>query len=488
MLQAATCAKLYTYPDRAGAAGTTVVPEVAASLPHLSPDGKTHTIEMRRTYRFHTGQRITATNYVAAFNRAANPQLQSPAQTYLREIVGANAAMAGSAESISGVQALGRYRLRIRTTRRVPDLVARLTMPYFCPIAVNTPIDPAGISAPLGSGPYFVASRVPNRLIVLERNRHYRGPRAANVDRVVWEIGRTPEACRVALDDDAVDYCLQIPVTAWEEIAGDHPVNAEDGRLFRAATLGVWFFAFNHDRPAFRGPGQIPLKKAINLALDRPAFVRLAGPLGAVSTDQLLPPALGRPASIYPSGRVSEARLRRARAVLADARRKPKRLVLYAPNVGLFVPRSEIFRSSMQRLGIDVVIQYFSPDSWLERIGTRGEPFDVTLSGWGADYADADAILRPLVDGTTLRDSNNTNYAYYDNAAVNRELAGTRLLTGRARRRALADLDVRLMRDDPPYAPFLNTAARVFVSASTGCVVIDRVSAGLLNLVAACKK
>ena len=37
------------------------------------------------------------------------------------------------------------------------------------------------------------------------------------------------------------------------------------------------YFAFNHDRPAFKGVGQIPLKQAINWAIDRPALVRAAG-------------------------------------------------------------------------------------------------------------------------------------------------------------------------------------------------------------------
>ena len=89
LVQAATCAKLYATPDRAAPAGTRVVPEVAVAHPDVSPDGRTHTIELRRTYRFHSGQRVTAANYVAAVNRAANPRMQSQAVSYLREIVGA---------------------------------------------------------------------------------------------------------------------------------------------------------------------------------------------------------------------------------------------------------------------------------------------------------------------------------------------------------------------------------------------------------------
>ena len=41
---------------------------------------------------------------------------------YLNDIVGANAVLAGKAQTISGVKALGPYTLQIRTTRPMPDL------------------------------------------------------------------------------------------------------------------------------------------------------------------------------------------------------------------------------------------------------------------------------------------------------------------------------------------------------------------------------
>ena len=276
MIMFATCAKLYNYPDKPAPEGAIAVPEVATGLPVVSKDGKTQTIRLKRTYRFHTGGRITAANFVAAFNRVANPKLESPASAYLHEIVGADAVLGGRAPTISGVRALGPYALEIRTTRPLPDLVSRLTMPFFCPIAVNTPVQE--INDPLGSGPYYVASRVPNRQVVLERNRFYRGPRPANVDRAVWTI-RGREACRVAVERNELDYCagLGVPSSAYAELAAKYGINKKNGRFFFTPELVMEYFAFNHDRPAFKGVGQIPLKQAINWAIDRPALVRAAG-------------------------------------------------------------------------------------------------------------------------------------------------------------------------------------------------------------------
>jgi len=487
-IENATCAKLYNYPDKPAPEGAIVVTEVAKSFPQVSKDGKTQTIELRRTYRFHTGQRITAANFVAAFNRDANPKLQSPAASYgyLNGIVGADDVIAGKAKTVSGVRAIGRYKLQIRTTRPLPDLVSRLTMPFFCPIPTNTPLQE--INDPLGSGPYYVASRVPNRQVVLERNRFYRGSRPGNVDRAVWTIGTGREECRQKVEQNELDYCggLGIPTSDYAEIAAKYGINRKEGQFFFHPTLETDFFAFNHDRPSFKGVGQIPLKQAINWAIDRPALVRAAGYLGGKRTDQILPPALARGASIYPLEGVTERSLARARALLAKAKLRPTRLVLYAQNPDPFPAVAQIFQFNLKRLGIDVEIKYFSAASFPEKVGIRGEPFDVALTPWTVDYADPDAFFGPQLDGTRLRPTGNTNYAYFDRPRYNREIERIERLAGEARRKAWADLDVEMMQDDPPWAPVMYGARRDFVSKSFGCYVFHPVYS--LDVAAACKK
>jgi oligopeptide transport system substrate-binding protein len=486
-IEFATCAKLYNYPDQPEPEGAIVAPELATGFPKVSRDGKTQTIQLKRTYRFHTGQWITSANFVAAFNRDANPKLQSPAIAYLHEIMGAEAVIDGKTQTISGVRALGPYTLQIRTTRPLSDLVSRLTMPFFCPIAPSTPLEE--INDPLGSGPYYVASRIPNRQVVLERNRFYRGPRPANVDRVKWTVGVGAEACRIAVERNALDHCsgAPFPSSDYAEIAARYGINRKDGQFFFHPLLGIEYFAFNHDRTAFKGVGQIPLKQAINWAIDRPALVRARGYLGGKRTDQILPPAIGRNESIYPLGGVTERSLAKARALLAKARFKPRKLVLYTLNGGADPALAQIFQFNMQRLGIDVEIRYFPVGTFWEKAGTRGEPFDIALApSWIADYADPIAFFGPLLNGNNLKQTGNQNIAYFDRPKWNREIERIDRLTGGTRRRAWAKLDVEMMRDDPPLAPFRNAILRVFVSTSFGCYVFHPVFG--LDIAAACKK
>ncbi len=161
---------------------------------------------------------------------------------------------------------------------------------------------------------------------MLERNRFYRGPRPANVDRIVWTFA-SPGACRQAADRNEVDHCWFVPPQDIPQIVARYGINRR--RFFRHQALLTFFFTFNHDRPAFKGTGQIPLKQAINLVLDRHALAAASPYLSLKRTDQILPEGLGRDASIYPLGVPPERSIARARTLVARAAVKPDKLVLY---------------------------------------------------------------------------------------------------------------------------------------------------------------
>jgi hypothetical protein len=59
-------------------------------------------------------------------------------------------------------------------------------------------------------------------------------------------------------------------------------------------------------------------------------------------------------------------------------------------------------------------------------------------------------------------------------------------MTGEARRRAWAELDVDLMRTNPPWAPFIHGTRRDFISKSFGCYLPHPWEA--VDFAAACKK
>jgi len=57
-LEYATAAKLFNYPDRAGPAGSKLVPEVASKF-KVSNNGRTYTFFIRKGFRFSDGAKVT---------------------------------------------------------------------------------------------------------------------------------------------------------------------------------------------------------------------------------------------------------------------------------------------------------------------------------------------------------------------------------------------------------------------------------------------
>ena len=173
-----TACKLYNFPDKEAPAGSQLQPEVAAGLPVVSNGGKTYTIKLKNTYKFSDGSKVTASSFVDAFNRNANPKLQSPSTPFMDVIAGLQAVVDGKATKISGVSAPNATTLVINLTKPAPDLVSRLTMPFFqaIPKSLASNADPNGVLTYAGCGPYYFSARTPNKSITLKRNPNYKGP------------------------------------------------------------------------------------------------------------------------------------------------------------------------------------------------------------------------------------------------------------------------------------------------------------------------
>jgi peptide/nickel transport system substrate-binding protein len=467
-LEYATGAMLLNYPDAPAPRGSRLVPEVASGFPRVSKDGKTYTFRLKRTYRFSNGRPVTATAFAWALNRGLNRRMAAPAQHFLEDVVGAQDVVNGRAALARGVLVPDPFTLRIRLTRRAPDFLARLAMPFFMAIPPSLPANPDGIQAPVVSaGPYFIREWTMKRRIVLERNRYYRGPRPHNVRRVIVDIGLPLETIKLNIDSGATDTG-DIPPAAHAELGRRYGVRRRSpGRYFANPDGSIRYLALNHDRPLFRGPtrvGNMRLKQAINFAIDRRAMVAQYGAFAGSVHDQLLPPTMRgfRDVALYPR----RPDLERARA-LASGNLRHASAVLYCRNRAPAPAVCEIVQADLRRIGLEVDIR-LEPRAGYVDYRRRGEPFDMLLWAWRMDFFDPyDFIF--LVDGDTIRPTNNTNLSYFDHKDFNRRIARANAMTGAARYRAFSRLDVDLMREAAPVAVYGAPNERRYVSARTGC-------------------
>jgi ABC-type transport system substrate-binding protein len=471
----ATQLKLMSFPDREGAAGSRMRAEASAGFPRISRDGRTYTFTIKRGFRFSNGSAVTSANFRAAISRALNSRMQSPASSFL--------------DDVASYRTPNSRTLVVRLKRVAPDFLARMSMPFFSAIPTNRPIVPEGVGAPLVSaGPYYLREWKKNDSALAVRNPHWNNARQpyralgrpALVNQIVWKSGVTPAASRLRVQNNDTDLGYAAPAQ-YSEIAAQYGINR--GRFFVRKNLVFWYLALNNNSPLFRNNAR--LRQAVNHAVDRPQMVRQHGYLGGGRTDQVLPPGMPgfRDGNIYSLRGANAARARQ----LAQGNTRSGKAVFYAFNTSFGPTVAQVVQFNLRQIGIDVEIRQFDRVVQHEKVGTRGEPFDISHSGWGADYPDPYNFINVLLDGRRIQATNNVNESYFNTPSFNRKMERASRLFGAARLRAYGNLDIDISRNAAPLVSYVNTNARVFVGPDVGPFVFSGVNS-TTNIVATGKK
>src|SRR5215471_8892775 len=406
-LEAATCLKLVNYPDKPMPQAAVLVPEAAKSMPRVSADGKTYTFTIRPGFKFNTGEEVTAQTFANVINRDLNPKLASPSVAFIGDVVGADAVTKKKAKTASGVHASGNT-LTIRLTKQAPDFVARMAMNFFCAVPLDTPVPLKANNIP-GAGPYYIASRTPNRQVILERNPNYGGTRPHHVDRIVATVNTNINQSLLQVKAGEADYDLYgLPQTAAAELSKQYGVNK--GRFWVHSINAVDYLAINTRRVK-----DVSIRKAINYAIDRPAIIRQAGVLAGQPTDQILPPTLRgfREAELYP---LNGPDLARAKALMKG---RTLKMTLYSTNDPVAQGQDQVIVANLKAIGITVTPKPLPFSPLLAATGDPTEPYDLVLIGWFADYPDPVDFINILFNGKNIIPQNNNNLALLNVAALN---------------------------------------------------------------------
>jgi ABC-type oligopeptide transport system substrate-binding subunit len=285
-------------------------------------------------------------------------------------------------------------RLTLRLKSPLPNLPSRLAAPYFCAVPPDTPFTREGVDALPSAGPYYVASHVQGRSLVLRRNPNYHGPRPSRLAEIRYRIGVPPKRAVAAIEAGRADYLeLHPPGDPGVSAATDRRLACRYGPRSAAARAGrqqlftqpapnIYYFAFNTRRGPF---ADARLRKAVNLAIDRRALALHTGG-GEVGrpTDQHITPGLPgfEDAAIYPLGGPDLKTARR----LAGAKRR--QAVLYTCDLPGCSRHGQILRSNLSAIGIDLQVREFPIPEHFERLARPDEPFDIAYMNWFFDYAD----------------------------------------------------------------------------------------------------
>ena len=463
------CANLVRHPDKAGPAGSRIIPEVAEAVPVPTVGGTTYTFRIRPGFRFSppSNEVVTARTFKSTIERVVDPRMNSVFASFFSDIVGYRAYVAGKTRGISGIVARGDT-LTIRLSQPKGALLANLADSAACAVPLGTPAV-GGLNAIPSAGPYYIASYTPRQQLVLERNPNYHGNRPRRLKRFVVAVGVDPARALEQVEDGTADFATQLPLHVGPRLESAYGSDSEAARAghqqyFVSDGLGLRVLHMNASRPLF---SDVRLRRAVNYAIDRQALAAEGRRAAAINpfnagkpTDDYMPPSASGAADfrVYP---LNGPDLRRAKRIAGHVRAMA---VMYTPNVSPWREEAQIVRRNLRPLGIDVQIKEFAMGDFFTRISSPGEPFDLAVSGWSftSDPVEMLGMYR-------RRGIGSNNLSHFENPTFDRKLAAAARLSGARRDTAVRLLALELQRDLIPAAVFAVTASRDFFSARIGC-------------------
>ena len=457
-LEYATALKLLNWKE----SKAQLFPEAARAFPRVGRGARVYTFTLRKGLRLSSGERITAANFKRAFIRAVTPKMNSPAVAFLGDL--------------KSVTSRGKYTLVINLKRPRPDFASIVSMPFFQAVSTHIPIDPNGVKVYPSGGPYYIAGRDVGRSVLVKRNKYYKGPRPHNPSVMSISVNTNIDTSLLQVQANQRDYDMfGIPPTSHVMLHKKYPkrYHVDPGVITDYLTMNTTYGSAGEgikNRSCFNGYSGAGLRtrKAVNYAVNRPSLLAARGAFAGTPTNQLLPPTMPgyhnwAKAIGYP---LQKPNLAKARAL------KPKHcnIVFYAATSPIAVAQAQIAQQNLEKIGIRSTIKTFPFAVRITKEGHRGEPFDLDLQAWGADYPDPVDFIDVLLNGNNIHSENNNDNAYFNNKTFNRRMEAAGSISNLSKRySAWATIDRDVIKNQAPLAPLFFRTVRSFTSNRVGC-------------------
>jgi ABC-type transport system substrate-binding protein len=431
-----------------------VVPNTAEALPDIAPDFRTFTFRIRPGIFFQDhpvfrGQRreLVAADYVYSIKRFYDPRYKSP-RIYLLENSGIlgltelrRAALAGGRfdydRDVEGLRLLDRYTFQVRLAEPAPRFYFYFADNSFMGAVARQVAESYDekeiMGVPVGTGPFKLAQWKRSSRIVLERNPGYRDDRYAAApthdDPVALEIARKLKGRKLPMVDRIEVYIVEENQPRWlaflnreHDLVDELPYDLADiaipnGRLApnllrrgvrmdRSPRASVDMTLFNMEHPVVGGysPAQIALRRAISLAYDVQAEIRLVRKGQSIPSQSPVAPLVSGfdPAFVSEMSAFDPAR---ARALLdtfgfvdrdGDGWRErpdgsPLKLEMATQPDQLSRALDELWKKYLTHVGLDID---FRSAKWPENLkNSRAGKLMMWRVGWTAAQPDGDTFL-----------------------------------------------------------------------------------------------
>jgi peptide/nickel transport system substrate-binding protein len=420
-----------------------LIPGLAAEWHPVAPD--TWEFKLRPGVRFHNGSELTAEDVAFTFQRVPNvPNSPASFAPYVRPI--------------RAVEIVDAHTLRLKTDGPYPLLPLDLSNIRILDRETHQDASTEDFNsgrAAIGTGPYRMVLHRNGDRIEFERNENYWGDRPAFA-RVNYRMITNDAARTAALLAGDVELIDQVPTSDIAKLRQDSRLTLSETTSTRVIYLSLDhsregatpFITDNDGRPISPNPlKDVRVRRALSMAIDRPAIVERVMEQSATPTGQFL--------STGAFGHVSEIPAPRpdpdgAKRLLAEAGfPNGFRITLHGPN-DRYPNDARIIQAIGQmwtRIGVRTTVEAQPWTTFVARAGRQD--LSAFLLGWGITGNEASHPLRNLV-ATFSRDTGfgASNRGRYSNAQVDSLLAqGLREMDDAKRERILQDATQVAMQD-----------------------------------------
>ena len=336
-----------------GAAGTQIVPNLAAALPLPTAGGTRYTFHLRPGIRYSDGRPLRAADFRRALARALELSQSENIMQPFGHLAGAAGCIAHRRCDLSrSVIVQGPATLTFRLPAPDPDFFYELMA--IVPVPAGTPFRDVGTKAIPATGPYRIQSYVRSKLLTLVRNPYFHVWSAAArpdgyPDEIVYRTIKSQDAGfrnLLAGTADLLTASRQTP--RLQDFATRHPL-----QVHLVPKQATEFVFLNVRRPPF---DDIRVRHALNYAVDRKRVAALRGAAFAQPTCQIVPPTVSGyrrycryTAAPDASGDWKAPDLTRARGLIRASGTSGQSIVVWSPSD--FRRESQYLVALLRRLG-----------------------------------------------------------------------------------------------------------------------------------------
>jgi ABC-type transport system substrate-binding protein/DNA-binding SARP family transcriptional activator len=472
---------LLTYARNSYPGSTSVVPDLATTLPLVGDGGRSFTFRLRSGVRYSNGIAVRPED----FRRALERQYQ------------AGSGLAALGVPVVGSERCGPHHAPCRLDSGVavddaaqtvtyhlsapdPAFLYQLALPFGAAVPSGTPGIGLGNTPLPATGPYLIASYSPGRQVLLVRNPRFRpwsvtAQPAGFPARISVRLGLQPDAEAAAVTAGRADVMLDTPPA--EALAS---LRRRVPQLMHTYALGLTYAMFLNTRIA---PfNRISARQALDLAVDRSQIARLAGGLElARPTCQILPPGFPGyyPYCVStinpdPAGLWRGAALPQARALVAASGTSGETVTVSTVAQDPFkLAVGRYFVGLLDALGYRARLRTY-PDflSYYRQVGLASTGSQLGVVGWAGDYPAGSAFFGPLFSCASYqpRQPYNTNPAGFCDREIDSQIAGATALETvnvATANRAWQRVDREIMQQ-VPWIPLVNPLGIDLVSERVG--------------------